>query len=99
MEMIYTHLDAVKGCLSEWVLFWYRFPGYLESGKVRKTFPDATETQLSRRFCVKGMEKGVFQIDDLDMTAEIVHYSVKVETPYIRGHIGPIWTTRYTMPT
>lgn len=35
------------------------------------------------------MEKGVFQIDDLDMTAEIVHYSVKgIETPYIRGHIG-----------
>ena len=40
---------------------------------------------FSRRFCVKG----VFQIDDLDMTAEIVHYSVKgIETPYIRGHIG-----------
>ena len=37
----------------------------------------------------EGMEKGVFQIDDLDMTAEIVHYSVKgIETPYIRGHIG-----------
>lgn len=35
------------------------------------------------------MEKGVFQIDDLDMTAELVHYCVKgIEVPYIRGQIG-----------
>ena len=44
---------------------------------------------FSRRFCVKVWRRAVFQIDDLDMTAEIVHYSVKgIETPYIRGHIG-----------
>ena len=56
--------------------------------KVRKRF-DATETQLFKEVLREGMEKGVFQIDDLDMTAEIVHYSVKgIETPYIRGHIG-----------
>ena len=53
------------------------------------THLDATETQLFKEVLREGMEKGVFQIDDLDMTAEIVHYSVKgIETPYIRGHIG-----------
>ena len=31
----------------------------------------------------------MFQVDDIDMTAELVHYSVKgIEVPYIRGHIG-----------
>ena len=35
------------------------------------------------------VEKGVFRIDDIDMTAELVHYCVKgIEVPYIRGHIG-----------
>ena len=37
----------------------------------------------------EGVEKGVFRIDDIDMTAELVHYCVKgIEVPYIRGHIG-----------
>jgi hypothetical protein len=37
----------------------------------------------------EGVEKGVFLVDDIDMTAELVHYSVKgIEVPYIRGHIG-----------
>ena len=37
----------------------------------------------------EGVEKGVFQVDDVDMTAELVHYCVKgIEVPYIRGHIG-----------
>ena len=37
----------------------------------------------------EGKDKGVFCIDDVDMTASLVHYCVKgIEVPYIRGHIG-----------
>ena len=37
----------------------------------------------------EGMEKGVFQIDDLEMTTELIHYCLKgIEVPYIRGQIG-----------
>ena len=37
----------------------------------------------------EGKDKGVFHIDDVDMTASLVHYCVKgIEVPYIRGHIG-----------
>ncbi len=32
----------------------------------------------------------MFQIDDIEMTPAIVHYSVKgIEVPYIRGQIAP----------
>ena len=47
------------------------------------------EIQLFKDVLREGVEKGVFQVDDIDMTAELVHYSVKgIEVPYIRGHIG-----------
>ena len=56
--------------------------------KARKRF-DEKEVQLFKDVLREGMETGVFQIDDLDMTAELVHYCVKgIEVPYIRGQIG-----------
>ena len=37
----------------------------------------------------EGKDKGVFLIDDVELTAQVVHYCVKgVEVPYIRGSIG-----------
>ena len=37
----------------------------------------------------EGKEKGVFAIDDVNITAEILHYSIKgIEIPFIRGLIG-----------
>lgn len=90
IEMIYTRLDAVKEVV-------YRngtlradfFRDIWRVEKVRKRF-DAKEVQLFRDVLKEGMEQGIFQIDDLDMTAEIVHYCVKgVEVPYIRGQVGP----------
>lgn len=89
MEMIYAHLDAVKEVV-------YRngtlradfFRDIWQVEAVRKRF-DAKERLLIRDILAEGVEKGVFDVDDLDMTAEIIHYSVKgIETPYIRGHIG-----------
>ena len=89
IEMIYTRLDAVKevvyrnGTLRATIVrdIW-------RVEKVRKRF-DAKEIQLFKDVLREGVEKGVFQVDDIDMTAELVHYSVKgIEVPYIRGHIG-----------
>jgi hypothetical protein len=37
----------------------------------------------------EGIDKGVFHIDDVQMTALILHYCIKgIEVPFIRGHIG-----------
>ena len=89
MEMIYTHLDAVKEVV-------YRngtlradfFRDTWRVEKVRKRF-DAKLVLLFREVLREGQKEGLFRIDDLEMTAEIMYYCVKgIEAPYIRGHVG-----------
>ncbi len=89
MEMIYTHLDAVKEVVyRNGTLRANFFRDIWRVEKVRKRF-DANEILIFRDVLREGMEKGVFVIDDLDMTAEIMHYCIKgIEAPYIRGHVG-----------
>lgn len=89
IEMIYTRLDAVKEVVyRNGTLRAIFFRDIWRVEKVRKRF-DAKEIQLFKDVLREGVEKGVFQVDDIDMTAELVHYSVKgIEVPYIRGHIG-----------
>ena len=89
IEMIYTRLDAVKEVVyRNGTLRANFFRDIWRVEKVRKRF-DAKELQLFKNVLQEGVEKGVFQVDDVDMTAELVHYCVKgIEVPYIRGHIG-----------
>ncbi len=50
---------------------------------------DAKEVQFFKAVLLEGQAKGVFHIDDVEMTADLIHYCVKgIEVPYIRGHIG-----------
>ena len=89
IEMIYTRLDAVKEVVfRNGTLRANFFRDIWRVEKVRKRF-DAKEILLFKDVLREGVEKGVFRIDDIDMTAEVVHYCVKgIEVPYIRGHIG-----------
>ncbi|WP_291529499.1 TetR/AcrR family transcriptional regulator [Bacteroides sp. UBA939] len=89
IEMIYTRLDAVKEVVyRNGTLRANFFRDIWRVEKVRKRF-DTKEIQLFKDLLIEGVEKGVFQIDDIDMTAELVHYCVKgIEVPYIRGNIG-----------
>ena len=89
IEMIYTRLDAVKEVVfRNGTLRANFFRDIWRVEKVRKRF-DAKEIMLFKDVLREGVEKGVFRIDDIDMTAELVHYCVKgIEVPYIRGHIG-----------
>ncbi len=89
LELIMTHLEAIKTVV-------YR-NGTLKAGffrdiwrveNVRKNF-DMTEIKLFRQVLEEGMEQGIFQIDDVNIAADILHYCIKgIEVPYIRGHIG-----------
>ncbi len=90
MEIIYAHLDAVKEVVyRNGTLRANFFRDIWRVEKVRKRF-DAKEIELFRNVLREGGEKGIFQIDDLDVTTVIVYYCVKgIEVPYIRGHIGP----------
>ena len=89
MEMIYAHLGAVKEVVfRNGTLRADFFRDIWQVEAVRKRF-DARERLLIRDILAEGVEKGVFELDDINMTAEIVHFSVKgIETPYIRGQIG-----------
>ena len=89
MEMIHTPLDMVKEIV-------YRngtmradfFRDIWQVEKVRKQF-DNTEIKLFKAVLQEGVEKGVFSLDDLEITAQIIHYCVKgIEAPYIRGQVG-----------
>ena len=54
----------------------------------RKEF-DKQEIQLYRDILTEGNEKGVFHIENVNLVADILHYSIKgIEIPYIRGLIG-----------
>lgn len=88
-EIIYTRLDAIKEVVyRNGTLRANFFRDIWRVEKVRKRF-DANEILLFRDVLKEGNEQGIFQVDDINMTAEIIHYCVKgIEVPYIRGHIG-----------
>lgn len=89
IEMIYTRLDAVKEAVyRNGTLRAEFFRDIWRVEAARKQF-DERELQMIKQILREGQEKGVFQINYIDMTAEIVHYCVKgIEVPYIRGQVG-----------
>lgn len=89
LELIMTHLDAIK-------IVVYRngtlradfFRDIWRVEAMRKEF-DRKETALFRRVLHEGKELNLFDIDNVEITADILHYCIKgIEVPYIRGQIG-----------
>jgi AcrR family transcriptional regulator len=94
VKMIFARLDAIKEIVyRNGTLRAYFFRDIWKVEKARKKF-DNKEVALIRNILAEGIQKGIFKIDDLDMTAMIIHYCVKgVEVPYIRGRIGSSFDT------
>lgn len=89
LELIMTHLDAIKMVV-------YRngtlradfFRDIWRVEAMRKEF-DRKETALFRRVLHEGKEQNLFDIDNVEITADILYYCIKgIEVPYIRGQIG-----------
>lgn len=89
LELITTHLDIIKMAV-------YRngtlradfFRDIWRVEAMRKYF-DNNEIKLFREVLREGKEQGLFDIDNVEMTADILHYCIKgIEVPYIRGQIG-----------
>lgn len=89
LELIMTHLDAIKMVV-------YRngtlradfFRDIWRVEAMRKEF-DRKETALFRRVLHEGKELNLFDIDNVEITADILYYCIKgIEVPYIRGQIG-----------
>ena len=89
LELIANHLNTIKEVVFR--------NGTLRAGffrdiwrveAVRKNF-DRNEIGLFRILLEDGKAQGLFDIDNVDITADILHYCVKgIEVPYIRGQIG-----------
>ena len=89
MELIMTHLDTIKFVVyRNGTLRASFFRDIWRVEAVRKEF-DRKEIVLFREVLQDGKEKGSFDLDNVEIMADILHYCVKgIEVPYIRGQIG-----------
>ena len=89
LKLIETHLDSIKMVVYRNVTLragFFRNIWRVEA--VRKNF-DAKEIKLFKQVLAEGKDKGIFDIDNVDIIADIVHYCIKgIEVPYIRGQIA-----------
>lgn len=89
VELIYTHLSQIRETVvrnGNLRAEFFRNIWMVE--KVRKKF-DADEIAIFRRVYAEGTENGEFDIDNVDIVADITHYCIKgLEVPYIYGRLG-----------
>lgn len=89
IELIYTHLSVIKETVirnGNLRAAFFRNIWMVEN--VRKNF-DEEEMEIFRRVYNEGRAIGEFDIDNVELVAEITHYCIKgLEVPYIRGRLG-----------
>lgn len=89
LKMIETHLDTIKLIVRRnGTLRASFFRDIWRVERVRRKF-NLHEISLFRQILIEGKEKGLFDVDNVDILADILHYCIKgIEVPYIRGKIG-----------
>ena len=89
LKLIETHLDAIKLIVRRnGTLRASFFRDIWRVERVRRNF-NFHEIALFRLVLIEGNEKGIFEVENVDILADILHYCVKgIEVPYIRGKIG-----------
>ncbi|OAV69511.1 HTH-type transcriptional regulator qacR [Bacteroidales bacterium Barb6XT] len=89
ISFIYTRLNTVKMIVfRNGTLRATFFRDIWRVEKVRKNF-DLREIEIIRGILDDGVKEGVFQMPDTNVTALVLHYSLKgLEVPYIRGLMG-----------
>ncbi len=99
IELIYTHLSMIKETVcrnGNLRAEFFRNIWMVE--KVRKHF-DEEEIALFRKVYTDGKEEGEFDIDDVNLVADITHYCIKgLEVPYIYGRLGHGLTEETSRP-
>ena len=89
LKMIETHLDAIKMVvLRNGTMRAGFFRDIWRVERVRRNF-DKREINLFKQILTEGKEKEIFDIENIEIMADILHYCIKgIEVPYIRGQIG-----------
>ena len=89
LRLIETHLDAIKLIVRRnGTLRASFFRDIWQVERVRRNL-NQHEIALFRQVLIEGNERGIFEVENVDILADILHYCVKgIEVPYIRGKIG-----------
>ena len=99
IELIYTHLNMIKETVvrnGNLRAEFFRNIWLVE--KMRKNF-DEDEIELFRKVYADGKADGEFDIDNIDLVADIRHYCIKgLEVPYIYGRLGHGMTEETSKP-
>lgn len=88
IDLIFSRLDTIRTVVSRnGNLHADFFRDIMRVENVRRKF-DSKEIALIKTILIEGVEKGLFSIQDIDITAKIIHYCVKgIEVPYILGKL------------
>lgn len=99
IELIYTHLSMIKETvMRNGNLRAEFFRNIWMVEKVRKRFDD-DEIQLFRKVYTDGKADGEFDIENVELVAEITHYCIKgLEVPFIYGRLGHGLTEESSKP-
>lgn len=99
IELIYTHLSMIRETVvrnGNLRAEFFRNIWMVE--KVRKKFDDY-EIDLFSKVYQDGKAEGEFDIDDVNLVADITHYCIKgLEVPFIYGRIGHGLTEEASKP-
>ena len=99
IDLIYTHLSTIRETVvrnGNLRAEFFRNIWMVE--KVRKKF-DADEIAIFRKVYESGNMYGEFDIENVDLVAEITHYCIKgLEVPYIYGRLGQGLTDETSKP-
>lgn len=99
IKLIYTHLIMIRETVvrnGNLRAEFFRNIWMVE--KVRKKFDDY-EIDLFRKVYQEGKADGEFDIDDVNLVADITHYCIKgLEVPFIYGRIGHGLTEEASKP-
>ncbi len=89
IELIYTHLTMIRETvMRNGSLRAEFFRNIWMVEKVRKKFDDE-ELQIFRRVYAEGIASGDFDVENVDLVADITHYCIKgLEVPFIYGRLG-----------
>ena len=89
LKLIETHLDAIKMIVRRnGTLRASFFRDIWQVERVRRNL-NMHEIALFKQVLIEGNSLGIFDVENVDILADILHYCVKgIEVPYIRGKIG-----------
>ena len=89
LELIMTHLDIIKMAVYRNGTLRADFFRDIWRVEAMRIYFDYIKIKVFRVVLKEGIDQGLFDIDNVEITADILHYCIKgIEVPYIRGQIG-----------